>query len=173
MSTRINIVQGEYAVSKNPDALISTLLGSCISVCLYQPSKGIGGMNHFLLPGERTGAKLGLGERHGAYLMELLINGLLKQGVAKSELLAKVFGGAQTVAFLGDDIGERNISFARQFLKEEQIPIISESVGGKLGRRIQFWPATGKVMQSFIPPPPEQLPPPLKLSSVGGDLELF
>ena len=177
MSNRINIVQGEYAVTKKPDAVISTLLGSCISVCLYQPAKGIGGMNHFLLPGDRTANKLGMSERHGAYLMELLINGLIKQGVDKSELSAKIFGGAKLFDGLSD-VGASNAAFAERFLRDEGIPIVSSSTGGVSARRVEFWPASGRVRQRLVavdnaPQDVRRPVPPPMPAVASGDVDLF
>ena len=80
LERRINIVQGEYKVSDDPAALISTLLGSCVAACIRDPVAGVGGMNHFLLPGEDARSHAHDAERYGDYLMELLINGIMKQG---------------------------------------------------------------------------------------------
>jgi len=171
---RINIVQGEYAVSAEPEAVISTLLGSCVSVCMFDAKRGVGGMNHFLLPGDELGVG-GQVQRHGVYLMELLINGLLKKGVDKRNLEAKIFGGAATVASIVEQIGEKNIAFARKFLQAEGIPVVGESVGGNSGRRIQFWPVGGRARQAFIEAPKDELKIQKTLAAkpAGGDVELF
>ena len=90
---RVHIIQGEYKVVSDPDVVLTTILGSCVAACLRDPVSGVGGMNHFLLPG--TGSVTG-GDatRYGVHLMELLINGLLKQGARRDRLEAKIFGGA-------------------------------------------------------------------------------
>lgn len=102
-------------------------------------------MNHFLLPG--TGNVTG-GDatRYGVHLMELLINGLLKKGARRDRLEAKVFGGAKTIASFSN-VGEQNAIFAMQFLKDEGIPVISSSTGGDHGRKIEFWPVSGRARQ--------------------------
>jgi len=67
---KINIVQGEHHVAKDPDVVLTTILGSCVAACLYDPVAAIGGMNHFLLPGDRPGTEIGQGTnatRYGAY----------------------------------------------------------------------------------------------------------
>lgn len=94
---RVHIIQGEYKVVSDPDVVLTTILGSCVAACLRDPVSGVGGMNHFLLPG--TGSVTG-GDatRYGVHLMELLINGLLKQGARRDRLEAKIFGGAKTIA---------------------------------------------------------------------------
>ena len=71
---RVHVIQGEYQVTTDPDVVLSTILGSCVAACLRDPVAGVGGMNHFLLPGD--GGQSGGGEsaRYGVHLMELLIN---------------------------------------------------------------------------------------------------
>lgn len=145
--SRINIVQGEYHVSSDPQVSITTLLGSCVAACISDPETGVGGMNHFLLPGVEASSPLVA--RHGVHLMELLINGLLKQGASRQRLEAKLFGGARTMERLGE-IGIANARFAQDFLKREGIAITGGSLGGETGRRIQFWPASGRVRQKLV-----------------------
>ena len=144
---RINIVQGEYHVSGDTALSITTLLGSCVAACISDPVAQVGGMNHFLLPGDEAASPLVA--RHGVHLMELLINGLLKKGAARDRLEAKLFGGARTMQGLGD-IGATNARFAQDFLKREGITITGGSLGGETGRRIQFWPASGRVRQKLV-----------------------
>ena len=81
---RINIVQGEYHVSGEENLAITTLLGSCVAACINDPVARVGGMNHFLLPGEDSSSPMAA--RHGVHLMELLINGLLKLGASRGRL---------------------------------------------------------------------------------------
>lgn len=170
-NNRINIVQGEYHVSGAEDLSITTLLGSCVAACINDPIAKVGGMNHFLLPGEDTASPLVA--RHGVHLMELLINGLLKKGALRHRLEAKLFGGARTMRGLGD-FGSANAKFAQEFLRREGIPIVGGSLGGETGRRIQFWPSNGRVRQKLVRATDElprilpEMPP-----SAGGELELF
>ncbi|NTF10696.1 chemoreceptor glutamine deamidase CheD [Agrobacterium rubi] len=141
---RVNIIQGEWKVLSDPNAVLTTILGSCVAACLRDPVAGIGGMNHFLLPGtgNNTG---GDATRFGVHLMELLIKGLLKQGARRDRLEAKIFGGAKTIAYLSN-VGEQNAHFATQFLKDERIPI-GASTGGDHGRKLEFWPVSGRARQ--------------------------
>lgn len=105
-------------------------------------------MNHFLLPEGRSGD---LEEVvFGLQAMELLINAMLKQGAQKYNMKAKLFGGAQMIGGLSN-IGERNVAFAREFLRDENFPVIAESVGGTMGRKIMFFPTTGAVKQRLVP----------------------
>lgn len=143
----ISVIQGEFAVSDKPDAVMSTVLGSCIAACLYDLDRGVGGMNHFLLPEAQTGP--GQNVKYGAYLMELLINNLLKKGAERRRLRAKLAGGARMSRFLSG-VGSQNIDFARRYLQNEGIPVDWESLGGAQARRIHFYPATGQLTEKFV-----------------------
>ena len=146
---RVNLVQGEYKVSDDPNVVFTTILGSCVGACIRDPVRGIGGMNHFLLPGPNVGADARDSERLGVHLMELLLNGLMRQGAQRDRLEAKLFGGARMMQGLSD-IGAKNSEFARNFLKYEGIRIIGGDTGGDQGRRLQFWPVSGRARQSYI-----------------------
>jgi chemotaxis protein CheD len=169
---RINIVQGEFKVSDDPHVVLTTLLGSCVGACIRDPQAGVGGMNHFLLPGAEVGSSKE-SERLGVHLMELLLNGLMRQGAQRDRLEAKLFGGARMMSGLSD-IGKKNAEFAKRFLAYEGIKIVGGDTGGEHGRRIQFWPVIGRALQSYISkvvdtPPPRSLAP--RTSS--GDVDLF
>ena len=149
---RINIVQGQHYVDDHPDSIITTILGSCIAACIWDPMAKVGGMNHFLLPGESLSNRSFSreeGQRYGVHLMELLINDLLKHGAHKSSLKAKIFGGACMIKGL-TDVGASNAAFAEKFLKAEGIDLVGGSLRGNLGRRIQFWPVGGRARQGFL-----------------------
>lgn len=168
---RVNIVQGEFKVSDDPGVVLTTLLGSCVAACIRDPVTGIGGMNHFLLPGADVGSAKD-SERLGVHLMELLLNGLMRQGAQRDRLQAKLFGGARMMSGLSD-IGRKNAEFAKRFLAYEGIKVVGGDTGGQHGRRIQFWPASGRALQSYISQVVETAPlkPPPRVSS--GDVDLF
>jgi len=148
---RIHLVQGEFRVgdSEDADVALTTVLGSCVAACLHDPYVRVGGMNHFLLPGDDQSFNPRDAERYGAYLMELLVNGLMQLGARRDRLQAKLFGGARVVLGLSD-VGRKNGEFAARFLKYEGIEIVSQDFGGEKGRRLQFWPASGRARRSFI-----------------------
>lgn len=167
----LHVIQGTFEVSNDPNVMMSTILGSCVATCLFDPAARIGGMNHYLLA-EGHGSD---SVRYGVNAMELLINGLLKKGADRSRLRAKVFGGGRMMQGMFD-IGSDNAAFARDFLAREGIPIDGESLGGDRGRRIRFWPTTGRARQLLlgkaeaIPAEPlKPAPPPAEASGV----ELF
>jgi chemotaxis protein CheD len=155
VAIRVHVVQGEQHVDNDPHAVLTTILGSCIAACVWDPVRGIGGMNHFLLPGEenqipdpRSAAS---SARYGVYAMELLVNALLRRGARRESLQAKLFGGARMIRGL-TDIGHMNATFAERFLQAEGIPVAGGSLRGNQGRRIQFWPVTGRARQVLLRP---------------------
>jgi chemotaxis protein CheD len=142
---KVHIIQGEFAIHADPDVVLTTLLGSCVAACLRDPMAGVGGMNHFLLPGE-AGAS---GLRYGVHAMELLVNGLIKRGARRERLEAKLFGGARLSDHLAD-VGSQNADFAERFLREEGIRFMGGSLRGEQPRRIQFWPVSGRARQVLL-----------------------
>ena len=141
------VFQGEFAVSDRPGTCFVTVLGSCVSACIYDPVRQIGGLNHFLLP-DATGGN-GNNLRYGVHSMELLINGILSAGAVRSRLEAKLFGGSRMLDDL-QDIGARNAEFALGFLSNEKIPCKSQSLRGNCARRIRFWPQSGRAQQLLV-----------------------
>lgn len=144
------ILPGEFYITGETEA-ITTVLGSCISACIRDPALQIGGMNHFMLPEDTTQGKsawldgnAGLATRYGSFAMESLINGLLKLGAKRQRLEVKLFGGGHVLQ-AAIAVGERNIKFARDWLRTEGLPIVAEDVGSDVPRRIIYLPASGKV----------------------------
>lgn len=174
-TNRVHIIQGDCYVTDERDTVLTTVLGSCIAACMRDPVLGIGGMNHFLLPGDGERTKQNEAERFGVYLMELLVNGLLQRGASRHTLEAKLFGGARTVQGFAD-IGAKNFEFARKFLDNESIRYAGGSVGGDQGRKLEYQPSTGKARQFLLPrstveplQPVIRRPAPAEL----GNVELF
>lgn len=120
-------------------ATIVTVLGSCVSVCLFDASRGIGGINHFLLPHHT--ANQDSSPRFGPAAVRQLIDAVLRLGASPRALEAKVFGGACVLEPAGTGrraLGAQNVAVARQLLAETQIPIRAEDVGGVRGRKLIF-----------------------------------
>ncbi|EGM70008.1 chemoreceptor glutamine deamidase CheD [Shewanella sp. HN-41] len=143
----VKILPGEYYATRE-NTMIVTVLGSCVSVCLYDPVLHIGGMNHFLLPNQ-NGTGTGIltdTARYGVYAMELLINELLKLGARRQSLEAKVFGGGNMLTGITvHNIGERNAEFVLEYLNMENIPVIAADLLDIYPRKVYFFPATGLV----------------------------
>lgn len=145
----ITVAQGAQAISADKDEMMTTVLGSCIATCLFDPAARVGGMNHFLLP--EPGPHASRRIVYGTQAMELLINGMLKLGSRKHNMQAKIFGGARVMEGLSD-IGAANIDFVVQFLVDEDIPCVARSLGGLQARRVRFWPASGRANQKMFAP---------------------
>lgn len=147
---RIHVIQGEFRVSACSDVVLTTVLGSCVAACIRDPVAKLGGLNHFLLPGSDDGRQSAReAEQYGVHLMELLLNTLLRSGAARHRLEAKIFGGAHLLQGLAD-IGKRNADFAEKFLRYESINMLKGSVCGHRGRRVEFWPVSGRTRQYLM-----------------------
>lgn len=167
-------MQGQALASSSPTIEYSTVLGSCVATCLYDPENHIGGMNHFLLsepPANAPGTRID--EHYGVYLMELLVNEMLGRGARKSALRAHLYGGANVNRNMMR-IGSMNAEFAREFLRREGILLMREDLGGTSARRVDFRPASGQVrcrtVEDRFAPPVQPTPRP---AVARGDVELF
>lgn len=129
--------------------MVSTILGSCVAVCLYDKRLRIGGINHYMLPlwnGQGLASP-----KYGNIAIEKLIERMQAYGSQQSDLVAKVFGGGEVIETgTHFHIGERNIEVALTMLKEKGIPILAKSLGGKLGRKLEYDTDTGEVRQRYI-----------------------
>lgn len=143
---RVSIKPGEWFVTKD-DVIITTLLGSCVSACLFDPVRKVAGMNHFLLSNNRYSQTLPICEteagKYGIQSMELLMKEMRKLGASRNNMKAKAFGGAKLMTnnqnagnFLC--VGEINVRFIKEFLMNQKIPLISSDLGRKTGRVIFF-----------------------------------
>lgn len=141
----IHVLQGDFHVTDDDGVMLATILGSCVAACIRDPVAGVGGLNHFLLPdgGSDPGV---VTMKYGVHAMELLINGILRDGGRRERLTAKLFGGARMAANL-PDIGRRNAAFAEEFLRREGIRYEGGSLLGTSARRLQFWPVSGRIRQ--------------------------
>jgi len=139
------ILPGEYYVTGR-DMLLVTVLGSCVSACIRDREKGIGGMNHFMLAGGDTNA-LSASARYGTYAMEILVNHLLKLGARRDRLEAKVFGGGRVMEKLThSNVGERNSQFVIDYLHTEGIPVAAQDLLDIHPRKVYFFPDSGRVL---------------------------
>ncbi|MBI4978535.1 MAG: chemotaxis protein CheD [Spirochaetes bacterium] len=143
---RVNVYSGEHYVTAE-DRIISTLLGSCVAVCLYDPVTHVAGMNHFLLANRRYAKDVPMvlseAGRYGVNAMELLINAMMNRGADRRRLKAKAFGGGAVFdsanrndAFMC--VGEVNSRFILEFLKNENIELLAADLGGSEGRVIHM-----------------------------------
>ena len=152
MKKQISIHIGEYHASRDP-VVIQTILGSCVAVCLFDLERRIGGMNHILLPGTADMKRYDEPARYVINAMEVLINQIVNLGGTRRRLAAKVFGGANVIAAISGNnaMGEKNVSFALEFLRVEGICVLNKDVGGADTRKIFFHTDTGDVFLKRIP----------------------
>jgi chemotaxis protein CheD len=177
------ILPGEYYVT-NRTMLLVTVLGSCVSACIRDPGKGIGGLNHFMLPhtGQEGDSPLSASARYGSHAMELLINQLLKLGARRGQLEAKVFGGGNVLPGLTvTDVGARNAAFVLDYLAAEGIRVAARDLVDIYPRKIYFFAHTGRVLvkrlktlhNRTILEREHEYTRRLKRVQVAGDVELF
>lgn len=142
------ILPGEYYVTLQ-DELITTVLGSCVSVCVRDRVFEIGGMNHFMLPqcGKARVSSVSLGDaaRYGNYAMEHLINKLLSNGAKRNNLEVKVVGGGKVIEGMMN-VGMKNIEFILDYLRVEGLEIVSQDLGGEFPRKVVYHPRTGRLL---------------------------
>jgi chemotaxis protein CheD len=139
----IEIFSGQVYVTDKRDLVISTILGSCIAVCLYDSMAGIAGMNHYVLPMDlrpiRQGKKSLTQEfNYGLQSLDKLLSEMSTRGAVKSRMQAKIFGGAKVIQTYYADISQANVDFAESYLERLRIPIVKQDVGGTIGRKILF-----------------------------------
>lgn len=141
------LMPGEVYVSHQGEMIV-TVLGSCVAACIRDRVRGVGGMNHFMLP-EAAESSPGPGNastrvenRYGNWAMEFLINEILKLGGDRRNLEIKIFGGGRVLDAVSD-IGQRNIVFVRDFLRKDALQIAAEDVGGVYPRKVLYFPDTG------------------------------
>jgi len=155
MDPRIEGVPGHYLYPcmvfvHRQEFMVSTVLGSCVAVCLWDAALEIGGINHYMLAlwnGDGLPTP-----KYGNIAIAKLIRGMFDRGCTRERLVAKVFGGGNVIgpgqgAFT---VGERNIAIARELLAEAGIPIVASDVGGDSGRKVIFNTRTGSVLMSRL-----------------------
>ncbi len=176
----VKVLPGEYYVS-GKDMVLVTVLGSCVAACIRDRVNGIGGMNHFMLPGD-GGDILSASARYGTYAMEKMINDMLKMGAKRANLEAKLFGGGNVLPGIAlSNVGGRNADFAIEYLNTEKITIVATDMLDVYPRKVYFFPNSGRVMVKKLRQVPndtivrreELYSSRLKVAAVQGDVELF
>jgi len=149
----VKVFPGEFHVTARPDETLVTILGSCVAACIRDPVTKLGGMNHFMLP---QGHSSGWGNdpqstRYGNFAMEKLINELIKGGCSRDRMEIKVFGGGNVIDSISNrPVGTQNAEFVLHFLEAEGLRCAVQDLGGQYPRRIQYSPATGRVVRRLL-----------------------
>ena len=142
-----SVMPGEFYCAAER-AILSTLLGSCVAVCLWDQSRQLGGMNHFVLPRAPEGQ---VSARYGDVAITCLVDGIVGLGARIETLQAKIFGGADVLTFGSQPpIGAANVALALDYLRHYGIPVAAQRTGGKRGRLIKFHTGTGEVLARSI-----------------------
>jgi chemotaxis protein CheD len=141
---RIFIGPGMIFCASTP-CVVSTVLGSCVAVCLWDTHARVGGMNHYVLPHRMTAPP---SPHFGDVAIGQLLDGMTRLGCRVSSLQAKVFGGAEVLPFgvHGETIGNQNVGIAFELLRHHCIPIVARHTGGHSGLLIRLYSETGDVM---------------------------
>ncbi len=146
------ILPGEFYVTRDNE-LISTVLGSCVSACIRDVKLGVGGMNHFMLPLDKSAKDDSVSEsaRYGNHAMEMLINAILKAGGLKKNLEMKIFGGGKVLSSMSNiDVGEQNIAFIKHYAEIENLNVVTEDLGDIYPRKIIYFPQTGRALMKKL-----------------------
>jgi chemotaxis protein CheD len=143
------LMEGQMLITNNPTEIV-TVLGSCVSVCLWDTQLKMAGMNHYLLPGQDR-EEAGNANR-GKSSIRMLIRSMLNRQSKIEHLEAKIFGGSNSLYPCRDqyEVGKRNIEMALQVLKEANIRLVANQTGGCYGRKIIFDTSTGKVRMKLL-----------------------
>ncbi|MEE8057495.1 MAG: chemoreceptor glutamine deamidase CheD [Pseudomonadales bacterium] len=180
------ILPGEFYVTRG-DEMIATTLGSCVSACIWDVRRGIGGMNHFMLPlTEKQSHEVSWGNeisdatRYGNYAMEHLINEILSHGGRRKNLRVKIFGGGKVIKQLSD-IGKKNIEFVLEYIEIENLTLLSADTGETFPRKLVFDPIDGTakvkklrtIHNNTIVNREEEYQKDIIQQPVEGDIELF
>ena len=175
---------GDYYVATAGE-LIGTVLGSCVSACVRDSRLRIGGMNHFMLPVDRSegtsawGNTASASTRFGNVAMERLINEILKLGGRRADLEVKLVGGGRVLDSLSD-VGARNIRFVKDYVQAEGFRVVGADLGSLYPRKVLYNPATGSAQvkrlarsDGRVVADETRYMRDIDATPVGGDIELF
>ncbi|WP_448202510.1 chemotaxis protein [Azospirillum sp. sgz302134] len=176
----VPVVLGHHRISSRADDMLVTTLGSCVAACIHDPVARVGGMNHFLLPGAPSHEGFGVATRYGSVAMERLINDLLARGARRERMEVKLFGASRVID-TSMDVGASNAAFALDYVRREGLTVAGQDLGGPVGRRVHFFPTTGKAFRRLLRPETERETvyqeldylKILKHTPVEGEVELF
>jgi chemotaxis protein CheD len=152
------LLPGELIVTR--DSLkISTILGSCVSVCLFDAVNHVAGMNHYLLPSYNKQDQNIF--RFGDSSLDYMLRNMFKSGAKKMYINARVYGGSAMFGGTHNtfNVGRKNINVALEFLKQNEIEIKSTELGGNLGRKIVFDTSSGIISGSYLKSSADRTPP--------------
>jgi len=146
---RIVVRVSELIVTDAPATLVAVALGSCVAVALHDPSTGVGGLAHVLLPSQAMGRISGMPGRYAQTAVPTLLERMIARGARAPAIVARLVGGASMFVSLTPpgtiQMGDRNVLAAREALHRNGIRLVGEAVGGDFGRTVEFDLTTGKI----------------------------
>lgn len=143
----IRVPPGEYHAGHNNE-IYSTVIASCICVCMRDPVSGAGGINHFILPshGDDDYVDKEMPGRYGIHAMRLLIDSVIRNGGKRENLECKVFGGAHIIeGHHALHVGQINVQFITEYMAREGLRVVSQDVGGAFPRKLYYFLESGVV----------------------------
>ena len=151
----IKVNMADFKTGSTPSSFITTGLGSCVGVCLWDSQTKVGGMAHIMLPDSTQSRTLVNKAKYADTCIALLLEDMRKLGANDRKIVAKIAGGAQMFTFPGNTnyaikIGERNIEAVKKCLEEFKIRLVAEDTGGSFGRTIQFFTVNGQLLIKTI-----------------------
>lgn len=147
MGEVIKVGMADWKTCSGEDAVTTLGLGSCVGIAIRDPSTGIGGLAHIMLPDSREIRNNENRPKFADTGIEDLVREIIKKGGNRSRLVAKIAGGAQMFSFGSKStmirVGERNVEASKKKLSELRIPLLAEDTGKTYGRTVVFYPKTG------------------------------
>ena len=147
MGEVIKVGMADWKTCSGEDAVTTLGLGSCVGIAICDPTMGVGGLAHIMLP---CSAEIRNNENRPKFAdtgIEDLVSEIVKRGGNRNRLVAKIAGGAQMFAFGSKNdlirVGERNILASKKKLEEMKIPLLAEDTGETYGRTVIFYPKSG------------------------------
>jgi chemotaxis protein CheD len=127
---------------------LRTLLGSCVAVTLWHPTRKLGGMCHYMLPERKRDADEPRDGRYGVEALSMLADAISRAGASPKEFVAHLYGGADTMpdeAASKLNIGERNIELGWTLIDHYGFELVGVDVGENMPRTVTLDLATGEV----------------------------
>lgn len=147
MSEIIKVGMADLNICKSPDGITTLGLGSCVGIAIRDPITKVGGLAHIMLPDSTAVSNNSNKPKFADTGITMLVEKMVAAGALRSNLVAKIAGGAQMFGFQNKSdlvrVGERNVEATKKKLAELKIPILAQDTGENFGRTVIFYPETG------------------------------
>ncbi len=132
-----------YAMANHEASIIRAVLGNCVAVTFFDRNNCFGGMNQFVFP--KTTCREDMTAQYGNVGIRALFRMLVDMGASRENLVAQIIGGSECKIFNDEGLGEQNVALARGVLAQLKVPVISEDVGGRMGRKVIYHSGTNEM----------------------------